>query len=239
MLYFFVFLPTVIIIGFIVYYAINIYKYNKTSYRAITNNSYFDVMNDKGKLGEYEIYRSLKDYEKEGCRFLFNVYLPKTNGKTVELDVLMISPVGVFVFESKNYSGWIFGNDNQKNWTQVLPTGIGESHKDHFYNPVWQNRTHCCILKQYLPQDIVIHSVVLFSDRCTFKNVTVNANDVVVAHHCEVQEIVNSVVELNLLSKNEIEQIYDKLYPFSQVLEEVKQHHLEDASLFNINKTQK
>ncbi|NLK22184.1 MAG: NERD domain-containing protein [Epulopiscium sp.] len=26
----------------------------------------------------------------------------------------------MYVFESKNYSGWIFGNEKDKNWTQML-----------------------------------------------------------------------------------------------------------------------
>ena len=68
------------------------------------------------------IYKYLKDFENQGAKFLFNIYIPKKGNETTEIDVLMISSKGLFVFESKNYSGWIFGGDNQKYWYQTLPS---------------------------------------------------------------------------------------------------------------------
>lgn len=222
----------VVIVVISAYYVVKISAYNRTCYKAVTHNSYFTTMRDKGKRGEYEIYRCLKGHEKRGCRFLFNVYLPKTNCKTTELDVLMIAPECVFVFESKNYSGWIFGNDNQKSWTQVLPTGKGRgrSQKEHFYNPVWQNRTHCFVLREYLPKGAAIRSVVLFSDKCTFKNVTVEANDVVIAHRREVESVISRFLQTSQTRDIDVEQIYEKLYPYSQVSEEIKQKHVNVVS---------
>ena len=68
--------------------------------------------------------------------------MPKENGETSEIDVLMIHNKGIFVFERKNFSGWIFGNEIQRMWTQTLPKGRGRSHKESFFNPIMQNRTH-------------------------------------------------------------------------------------------------
>lgn len=75
----------------------------------------------QGRKGEYLIYQQLKDYEAKGGKFLFNCYLPRENNKTTEVDVILISEDGIFAFESKNYSGWIFGNEKSKTWTQTLP----------------------------------------------------------------------------------------------------------------------
>ncbi len=211
-----------------IYYGVRIYFYNKTTYRAVTHNSFFITMRDKGRRGEFEIYRLLKSYEKQGYRFLFNVYLPKANAKTTELDVLMIGPEAVYVFESKNYSGWIFGNDKQKNWTQVLPTGRGSSQKERFYNPVWQNRTHCNVLREYLPQGAPVYSVVLFSNRCTFKDVSVNAPDVVVAHRNQAGSVVEYYIKNSQAWNLDVEKIYETLYPFSQATQDVKQAHIEE-----------
>jgi hypothetical protein len=80
---------------------------------------------DKGRNGEYQIYKRLRNHENKGGKFLFNCYLPKENGETTEIDVLLINKNGIFVFESKNYSGWIFGDEKSKNWTQTLPQGRG------------------------------------------------------------------------------------------------------------------
>ena len=52
-------------------------------------------------------------------------------GKTTEIDLLMIHEKGIFVFESKNYSGWIFGSEDQLKWTQCFKSG----QREHFYNP--------------------------------------------------------------------------------------------------------
>lgn len=152
----------------ILYLFFSVQQYKKTSYYKVTNNSYFSVLSNSGLSGEYYVYKHLKFMESRGAKFLFNVYIPKANGETTEIDVLMISPNGIIVFESKNYSGWIFGSENQKDWYQTLPVGKGrESHKERFYNPIMQNRSHIKHLKAFLGEEISIHSVVAFSDKCT------------------------------------------------------------------------
>ena len=46
-------------------------------------------------------------------KVLRNVYIPKEDGETTEIDLLFITAKGIFVLESKNYSGWIFGSESQ------------------------------------------------------------------------------------------------------------------------------
>ena len=59
----------------------------------------------------------------QGEKILRNIYIPKDDGSTSEIDVLYISRKGIFVFESKNYSGWIFGKESDQYWTVSLPNG--------------------------------------------------------------------------------------------------------------------
>ncbi len=47
------------------------------------------------------------------------VIVPTRNG-TTQIDHLLVSPYGVFIVETKNIKGWIFGSDNQSKWTQLL-----------------------------------------------------------------------------------------------------------------------
>lgn len=67
----------------------------------------------KGKYGETLTVRKLKKVKLLGRdgEILRNVYIPKDNGETSEIDVMFITQKGIFVFESKNYSGWIFGEE--------------------------------------------------------------------------------------------------------------------------------
>lgn len=49
-----------------------------------------------------------------------NLYIPKRDGTITEIDLIMLSQTGIYVFESKNYSGWIFGDEKSKKWMQTL-----------------------------------------------------------------------------------------------------------------------
>lgn len=76
-----------------------------------------------GQFGEYSTEYALTNDNLDGeLVVLKNVYVP-TEDKTTEIDLLMIHEKGIFVFESKNYSGWIFGSADQLNWTQSLENG--------------------------------------------------------------------------------------------------------------------
>lgn len=84
-----------------------------------------------GQYGEYLTEYALLSRSMEGYYVVLkNLYLPM-KGKTTEIDLLMIHEKGIFVFESKNYSGWIFGSEDQLKWTQCFKSG----QREHFYNP--------------------------------------------------------------------------------------------------------
>ena len=66
-----------------------------------------------------------------------DLYLDNGNEKYSQIDLVVATKVGIVVFEVKEYSGWIFGNQNQRNWTQLLAYG---KQKYYFYNPIFQNK---------------------------------------------------------------------------------------------------
>lgn len=207
------------------------YKYTQCAYYQITQNSPLQLYFDKGCLGEYMTYKRLRSAEKLGAKFLFNLYIPKGEGETTEIDILMIHPKGLFVFESKNYSGWIFGSELQKNWYQTLPQGRGRSHKESFYNPIMQNRTHIKHLKMLLGEDVPMHSIITFSERCTLKKVEIQSRDIRVINRYDVLNTVEMVCQQSrevALESGQIQEIFDKLYPFSQVDMTVKMQHVEN-----------
>lgn len=209
-------------------FLIKVHFYKKSTYHRITHNTYLSVRFDLGKYGEYLIYKELRHLEKEGAKFLFNAYIPKEDGSTTEIDVLMICPKGVFVFESKNYSGWIFGNEKQPKWTQTLPRGRGKSHKEQFLNPIIQNKVHINHLCSLIGDDIPIYSVIVFSDRCTLKDITTDSADIPVINRHNITSTVIQVCEhtSECLAKDTVNEIYDKLYPFTQVDIKVKADHI-------------
>ena len=116
----------------------------------------------KGFIGEATVKLILgKSTEEEGReKFIINNFLIQLeNGKTSQTDHILINQNGVFVIETKNYSGRIYGDDVRKEWTQVLSNG---KIKNKFYSPVKQNATHVYHIKKLLPPETPIHSVVVF-----------------------------------------------------------------------------
>ena len=130
-----------------------------------------------GKLGEKLTERELKLVRLLGRKgkILKNIYLPKEEGGTSEIDFVYSTPKGIFVIESKNYSGWIFGDEKSAYWTVSLPNG----QKNRFYSPVKQNQTHIKWLNLYLEshgfQDVPMYSLIVFSERCEIKKMSVTA----------------------------------------------------------------
>lgn len=200
------------------------------TYHKITGNNFFKTIFDAGKHGEYLTYKKLKDYETDGGQFLFNCYLPKEDGKTTEIDVLLIHSTGIFVIESKNYSGWIYGSENNKTWTQTLRSGNGKIRKEHFYNPIMQNSTHVKWLREIVGTNIPIYSVIAFSERCTLKDIPVESPDVVIINRQHINESVKRMGNRSIqaLSKMDISRIQEMLYPYTQTTEYEKQQHIDN-----------
>lgn len=206
--------------------------FRQNTYHNITGNSYLQTIWDKGRYGEYLTYRRLKAYESDGGKFLFNCYLPKTDGKTTEIDVLLIHSTGIFVIESKNYSGWIFGKETAPQWTQTLPNGRGKTRKEHFYNPIKQNDTHIKWLTTLVGRHIPLYSVIAFSERCTLKDITITRPDVKVINRQHIHKTIKNMGNhsIQALSRMDIARIYEMLYPYTQVSASVKSKHIDDVN---------
>jgi len=209
-------------------FAVGYNQYKASNYYHSTNNSYLSVYFDKGLNGEYSLYQYLQQFESMGCKFLFNLYVPRNNGKTSEIDVVMFHPKGLFVIESKNYSGWIFGNESNKQWTQTLPVARRRSHKERFYNPIMQNATHIRAIRKYIDDTIPIYSVIAFSDNCTLKDVTVKSNVIVTYYSDLLREIKYKLSEINNYSMTPelLDKTYQKLLQFANADDYTKFEHI-------------
>lgn len=113
----------------------------------------------KGWLGENMVNRGLKQLDPALYRTFGDIYLRRPDGKgSTQIDHIVVSPFGIFVIETKNYKGWIFGSEKQAQWTQQIYKA-----KHRFQNPLHQNLLHVRALKQFLglPDDR-FHPVVMF-----------------------------------------------------------------------------
>lgn len=118
----------------------------------------------RGAFGEWRVNRRLAKLGDE-YRVFADMYVPDREGGHTQVDHIVTSPYGIFVIETKHYSGWIFGRERQKNWTQVI-----YKRKEKMYNPIWQNFGHIQSLKTYLEiEELEMQSIIAFSSDATLK----------------------------------------------------------------------
>ncbi|MGE0621465.1 MAG: NERD domain-containing protein [Pseudomonadales bacterium] len=120
----------------------------------------------KGFIGELRV-RLATDFLLDGKEYhpLHNVTLRTPDG-TTQIDHIVVSPFGLFVIETKNLSGWIFGDARSKRWTQSL-----FRKKFQFQNPLHQNFKHVKAVEAHTGLSLrEIHSVVVFVGKSRFKS---------------------------------------------------------------------
>ena len=102
--------------------------------------------------------------DKNVYRRVDNVIVNTPNG-TTQIDHVLVSIYGIFVIETKNIKGWIFGAASSDKWTQVI---FGK--KNQFQNPIKQNYRHTKCLSEHLKIDHdLFKPVVFFIGDCKFK----------------------------------------------------------------------
>ena len=136
----------------------------------------------KGKIGEARV-NAILSHLPDGYKVLNDTVL-KTPKGTTQIDHIVASKYGVFAIETKNYRGDIYGDDNRREWTQIIVTDVTYRRKwyktytyvtkNHFFNPVKQAYAHVYAIKKilnkwsYLP----VVPIVVFTGNANLSNVT-------------------------------------------------------------------
>jgi hypothetical protein len=115
-------------------------------------------------LGEALLAATIDKHFSRPHLLLNNVTLATPEG-TTQIDHVLVADTGIFVIETKHYSGWIFGDPQERQWTQAI-----YRKKSRFQNPLHQNYGHIKALQSLfdLPAQH-FHSVVVFTADAEFK----------------------------------------------------------------------
>ena len=182
-----------------------------------------DELTIKGNIGELEIFKFLIE-NIDNSLFVFNPYIEKENEST-EIDLIMLHQSGLYVFEIKNFNGWIFGSENDKTWTCTY--GRKDS-KEKFFNPIWQNKKHINYLKTILgPKNIPIYNYVVFGRNSELKSINLNSK---IAKVISINEIKKEFKDNNRLNnitikEDELVEIFNLLYSLYERTEDYKEKH--------------
>lgn len=182
--------------------------------------------NIKGKISEFRIASRLLLLDQNNYIILNNVILRTKNEKTVQIDHIVISIYGIFVIETKNYKGWIFGNEAAENWMQII-----YREKNQFRNPVKQNWSHIYALKELLSDfpNAKFIPIVAFSINADLKKIN---SSVPVIYETKILRTIEKESKEEILSHDEIEKIFRIIESSNIESKETEKEHVE-----NIHKT--
>ena len=197
-----------------------------------------------GKFGEAAtsalVARAAFD-DKRKHYILQNVFIPTHSGYT-EIDTVLLHATGIYVFETKNISGEIEGDLTMERWNQELGPRVHHT----LYNPIRQNTGHMGALLRQLKvrlENASIYSFVVFSDRCTLRNVPAsglfagNGNGWQVLHLCELRSALETTFKLRpaVIDARTLEKWWQILQPCVNVSEQTKQRHVDAVSRLHTN----
>lgn len=121
----------------------------------------------KGWIGEKLTHLlTLRRLDPAVYRVFNNVYLPRPDGVgSTQIDHVVLSPYGIFVIETKHFSGWIYGKESDRQWTKAF-----HRKKFTFQNPLNQNFIHVEALRVFLKlPSSMFHSIVFLVGDCVLK----------------------------------------------------------------------
>lgn len=178
----------------------------------------------KGWYGEKNVSNKLSYLDPQKYVTLNDILIKNDKGSSSQIDHLVISIYGIFVIETKNYKGWIFGNEKSEKWLQVI-----YKEKNFFRNPIKQNWSHIYALKyilknynnlSYVPIVVFTGNAVLKRIKSTFPviydydvlNFVKKYSSVECCSFADVQEIVSIIQNENMSDKearkNHVKKIY-------------------------------
>lgn len=156
-----------------------------------------------GKEGELQAKKLLNHYLNENDLLLNNVNI-SIHGRNTELDYVVINNNGVFIFEVKNFSGKLVGNEDDQYWNKYKISRGNKEYIKEIRNPIKQLKREIYLLKEYLKYygvDLWIEGYVLF--------VNMNSpveNEYTVNDKSEIDDILH-LRRNQVLTKNQIEKI--------------------------------
>ncbi|WP_025852921.1 NERD domain-containing protein [Paenibacillus ehimensis] len=185
----------------------------------------------KGMIGEKSVTNQLNKLNKEKYIILNDVTIPSSSGKTTQLDHVVISTYGIFVIETKNYRGWIVGDEKSEYWTQVI-----YKRKERLYNPLRQNYGHVMALKGLLSEysELPFIPIVCFSFRADLK-VKVSSEVIYTS------KLVKTIKKYNqeAISASDVKQIAATIGNANITNKDIKKQHVKSIKLDISNKRNK
>ena len=170
-----------------------------------------------GWFGEHWAKEALDQLDKKKYIVLNDIMLA-VNGKTYQIDHIVLSKYGIFVIETKQYNGYITGSKYDNKWVRHL-----KGNKTIYYqNPIKQNYGHVKAICEFLN----ISENKVFNIVCiTSKNIKLNIrDDGEVIRNYDINKKITSYKEEII---NNVDELKDKIVTNNIVDKDVRKDHIE------------
>lgn len=191
--------------------------------------------NIRGNVGEWQVANILKQLNPEQFVVLNDIMFEKQQTTaneiaTTQIDHIVVSIYGIFVIETKNYAGKIYGTEKSQKWQYY-----SHGNKYEFYNPLKQNYKHTKTLQDLLMRnaqaigimgaDFLIYPIVAFSGNAEIR-VKVTGADVV--YFGNVPDTIYSHCTQPVLTKQQVDSIVNCILYHNVNSDEKKQEHVQN-----------
>lgn len=102
-----------------------------------------------GKHGEKIAAEIISKVLREDDYLLTNIEITY-DGRQAEMDCIVVNRFGVFIFEVKNYSGQLVGDEDDYEWQKIKITDSGNMYSKQVKNPIRQLKRQIYLLAHYL-----------------------------------------------------------------------------------------
>lgn len=201
----------IILIGLIIILAILILKRRK---------SY--IIENQGEREVAEVLKRIRGYK------LLNDILIKNKDKTTQIDHVLIGKKGIFVIETKDFSGTIKGKEYSKEWTQNL-----NGYTNEFYNPIRQNYGHIKALENLTKRRNIFISTIVFTNKSNIKEVN---TETPVIQLKDLKKFIKKYPSDININKEEINSIYNLIKKNNINSKRIRKKHVKNINRKIANK---
>lgn len=177
-----------------------------------------DTKESRGTFGEIIVASIFNPhfFGEEEHYLVNDIILETPDGKTHQIDHVVIYKTGVFCIETKNIEGLILGHPNMKTW-RVYNGNVPYE----IYNPILQNKKHVAVLSEFIEWKHDVYSVVVFIKG----NKPKDCGDGVL----ELQELKDYIKNYSCakeMTSDEMKEIYGSLTTYKEESGTTKSEHI-------------
>lgn len=174
----------------------------------------------RGRIGESRVARVLSRLDSASYSVINDLLLPVSNGGSSQIDHVIVSLYGIFVLETKNYQGWIFGGEKSETWTQVI-----YNTKTRFRNPIKQNWSHIYALKEALQEfpSLPFIPIVVFVGNAKLKKIKASSP---VVYLSQLMDTIQENSKIQSLSSDDLAVISGLLHSQNCVERTARKEHI-------------